>query len=103
MAVTQYLQAPGHMVMLLPPRSPDLAPLDYAVFGHSKTWQQQHLSSAKYSWGERCTAFVKHLEQIDPVRQIGHYMSRLHKKNKKNKSHIQEKLRCLAETCGGGA
>lgn len=72
--VKQLLAGTGVQVEILPPRSPDLDPLDYAVFGHSKNWLAR---GGIADWDQRCTAFVKHLESLDAKRQVAGYTRRL--------------------------
>ena len=92
-AVTQYLESQGHKVMLLPPRSPDLDPLDYAVFGHAKAWLERTMPSSMSSWEQRCSAFVKHLQGISPQKQVEHYIQRLELVLEENGGHIEERMR----------
>jgi hypothetical protein len=92
-AVTELLEAQGHKIMLLPPCSPDLDSLAYAVFGHTKAWQERAKPSTKVSLGERCAAFVKHLEAVDPQKQAIHYIDRLNMVLEEQGGRIEEKMR----------
>lgn len=92
-AVPQLIEAQGHKVMVLPPRSPDLDPLDYAVFGHSKRWLDQVNRAPHVSWEARCTAFFDHLRQLDPSRQVAGYPKRLLMVIQEKGGHIEDKMK----------
>lgn len=82
-------QFPGTevQVQLLPPRSPDLDPLDYAVFAHSKNWlKKQNIKD----WDQRCGELVKHLKGLDPVIQTAGYRRRLQKVIQAEGGHIED-------------
>ena len=87
--VAQVIRDHGMQPELLPPRSPDLDPLDYAVFGHSKRWWRRNFPPVGSSWDVRCAAFVKHLEGLDPSVQVAHYVSRLHRVVDEEGGHIE--------------
>lgn len=72
--VKELLSGTGVQVELLPPRSPDLDPLDYAVFAHSKNWLER---TGLADWDQRCSAFVKRLEGLDVSKQIAGFKERL--------------------------
>jgi hypothetical protein len=58
---------------ILPPRSPYLEALDYAVFGHSKRW----LAKRKARSDDRCAASVDHLQALNPTVQTKGFKRRL--------------------------
>lgn len=89
---TEQLQNQKHLVKVLPPRSPDMDPLDYAVFGHSKQWLRRNARAQNMSWDEQCSAFIKHLEGLDPRRQIAGFRKRLEMVIRENGGHIEHKL-----------
>lgn len=75
--VKDIIKQAGHNLFVLPPRSPDLDPLDYAVFGHAKNWLARVMPPGVTSWEKRCAAFISHLRGLDPVKQVGNYVARL--------------------------
>lgn len=75
--VRKLIEEAGHQLILLPPRSPDLDPLDYAVFDNAKAWLARTFPPSGASWEERCEAFMRHLRDLDPVRVVGDYVRRL--------------------------
>ena len=91
--VQRLLESEGQQVMLLPPRSPDLDPLDYAVFAHSKGWLERNMPPSRCSWEQRCKAFVQHLEQLDPQRQVEGYIKRLEMVVAEEGGHIEHKIK----------
>lgn len=91
--VTQQLKDQGHTVMVLPPRSPDLDPLDYAVFGNSKLWLQRNATVQKMSWDDQCTAFVEHLEDLNPSTQLAGFKKRLEMVIQEEGGHFEHKLK----------
>ena len=58
--------------VLIPPRSPDLDPLDYGVFGTAK-----HLVPRRGPWEERASAFMHALKEMDVSATIKQYPMRL--------------------------
>jgi hypothetical protein len=46
-------------IALLPPRSPDLDPLDYGMFGTCKTKLCRYASANKLTWNARCIRFLE--------------------------------------------
>jgi hypothetical protein len=77
--VQSLIKQAGHDCFPLPPRSPDLDPLDYGVFGHAKSWLAREMPPGVASWGELCAAFTSHLKRLDPVKQVGGFVGRLEK------------------------
>lgn len=92
-AATQQIQDQGHKVMVLPPRSPDLDPLDYAVFGHSKLWLERNEGVRKLVWDDKCSAFIDHIKRLDPGRQMAGLKKRLEMVIQENGGHIEHKIR----------
>lgn len=75
--VVQLVVGKGLKLMVLPPRSPDLNPLDYAVFSNSKAWLERNRPGERWDWDSRCTAFVQHIQKINPAAQVAGYVKRL--------------------------
>lgn len=73
------VEGAGHHLILLPPRSPDLDPLDYAVFDNAKKWLAREKPAGMVRWERRCDAFVHHLQRLDPMKVVGNYVQRLQK------------------------
>ena len=83
----QEVEGTGIQLMTLPPRSPDLDPLNYAVFAHSKTWlKRQNLPD----WDNRCEIYIEHLKHLDPVTQTAGYRARLKKVIAAKGGHIED-------------
>lgn len=61
-------------IMFLPPKSPDLDPLDYGVFGRVKQlWEQSCFTgraSQRPSWDRACQLLIQMMEAIDPTPHI---------------------------------
>lgn len=91
-AVTPQIQHQGHTVMVLPPRSPDLDPLDYAVFGHSKLWLKRDARVRQLSWDDKCLAFVNHIKSLDPSRQMAGLKKRMELVIQENGGHFEYKM-----------
>ena len=74
-------------VSMAAPRSPDLMPLDYAVFGLAKRKlldaQQSH-----WTWADRAAFFVKTLQDFDPRACIEAYPKRLQECWEKSGSRV---------------
>lgn len=77
--VQRLIEDAGHRSILLPPRSTDLEPLEYIVFGNAKSWLAREKPPGVGSWGGGGDAFVRHLKDLDPVKQLGAYGMRLEK------------------------
>lgn len=65
-------------VIVAPPRSPDLMPLDYGVFGTAKNKLLNQVSQ-KDAWVHRAETFVQLLRDTDVSRIIASYPRRLEK------------------------
>jgi hypothetical protein len=93
MDVKRLVEGAGHMIMLLPPRSPDLDPLDYGVFGGAKAWlERERPAGPTYSWRDRCTAFMDHIQRLQPRNVIGDYQARLRQILTRNGGPIERDL-----------
>jgi hypothetical protein len=68
------LVADKNMVwMMLPPWSPDLVSLRYAVFLNCKRWLE---TNKTYVWDACCKVLVQHLEGLHPDTLISDYLNR---------------------------
>ena len=76
----------GMLLKMLPPRSPDLMPLDYAVFPNSKRWLEKNKPA---DWDERCEKMVQHLKQLKPRVLVRGYTNRLKKVVEAKGGHIE--------------
>jgi hypothetical protein len=61
-ATMQWMMHNRVQPILLPPRSPDLDPLDYAVFGRAKRDLRQLEKENALDWDAKCNAFIRLLE-----------------------------------------
>jgi hypothetical protein len=91
-AVPPLIDAQVHKVMVLWSCSPDLDPLDYAVFGHSKHWLDRMNRAPHISWEALCTAFSNHMEQLDHSGQVAGYPNRLLMVIQEKGGHIQDRI-----------
>lgn len=73
--------------ILAPPRSPDLMPLDYAVFGTVKA-ELGRLERRDWTWADRATTFVKLLEDFNPTNAIESFPKRLQNCLKNGGGHV---------------
>lgn len=62
---------------MLPPRSPDLDPLDYCVFGHCKLSVGRRDTINLLGFTRKCTALIQRLESLDAKVQTAGFKSRL--------------------------
>ncbi len=60
---SQVVQLVVVKVMVLPPRSPDLNPLDYAVISNNKRRLERNRPG---DWDSRRTAMVEHIQKTNP-------------------------------------
>jgi len=74
--------------MTLPPRSPDLMPLDYAVFPNSKRLVEKIQPS---NWDIRCTTLVNQMLSLKPDLLVRGYVGRLKKVLDAQGWHIEGK------------
>lgn len=76
--VTEYLKSIRVHNLMLPPRSPDLDPLDYGVFGPAKLKMlKARVGAAHLSWDEACAWFVQHLKQLNTDNTVLDFERRL--------------------------
>lgn len=73
----KWLKERSIRVLLLPPRSPDLDPLDYGVFGAFKTVLQRDAARGKMNWDQRCRHAVELLKAREIKKQIQEFPVRL--------------------------
>jgi hypothetical protein len=64
------LQEENIVPVLLPPRSPDLDPLDFAVFGPAKRRFEVWRQSEGMDWSSACKAFIVDLQEKTPTDKI---------------------------------
>lgn len=94
--VTSWLTLHNITPVVLPPRSPDLDPLDYGVFGAAKRrhrdrrWGMQHMS-----FDDACTAFVEDLQRLDTDHVILSLLDRLQACVNAGGGHIEHELEAL--------
>jgi hypothetical protein len=79
---------------LLPPRSPDLQPLDYGVFSTSKNKLQQ-ASERHDDWTQRAIALKKHIREAPFPRIIAQFPQRLEACIRAGGSHIDQELKAV--------
>ena len=77
--VRQLIERAVHTAILLPPRSPDMDPLDYAVFDQAKNWLAKERPSHATSWEKRVRGLLAYVNRLDPVRLVAGYGARLAK------------------------
>lgn len=75
--VTQWAQQEGYKVHVLPPRSPDMDPLDYGIFGPFKTWLQMGAAVGGWTWSNKCRKAVAYLEKVDVAPTVKEFPQRL--------------------------
>lgn len=75
--VTQYLNERKIANCMLPPRSPDLDPLDYCVFGHCKRSIGRHDTTSLQGFNDKCRALIQHLGGLDANVQTAGFKARL--------------------------
>ena len=63
----------------LPPRSPDLDPLDYGVFGAVKTAWRSQVEDQQLGWDESCSLFIQLLREANAEAAIKGLHSRIQK------------------------
>jgi hypothetical protein len=51
--------------LLLPPRSPDLCPLDYGVFGAAKRWWAKQRDGQRWGWDDLCVGVVEYMRGMN--------------------------------------
>ena len=62
---------------MLPPRSPDLDPLDYAVFGQAKRIMETPRPTSLESFNEACLKIIAKLQGMDAEVQTAGFRARL--------------------------
>jgi len=75
--VCDFLEARGIYNAILPPRSPDLDPLDYCVFGNAKRVVEGRSASTIEEFVRLCIEFVDKIKSTDAVRSTAGFPSRL--------------------------
>lgn len=88
-AVRQIIERAGHVPVLLPPRSPDLDPLDYAVFDQAKNWLARERPPCATSWEKRVRGLLAYVNNLDPARLVAGYGARLAKVLSKKGGRIE--------------
>lgn len=92
--VTAKLKSLNLRAQLLPPRSPDLQPLDYGVFSTSKNKLQQ-ARERDDDWTQRAIDLEKHIREASFSRIIAEFPQRLEACIRAGGSHIDEELKAL--------
>jgi hypothetical protein len=80
--------------MLLPPRSPDLQPLDYGVFSTSKN-KIQRASERDDDWTRRAVELEKHIREAPLQQIIAQFPLRLEACIRAGGSHIDQALKAV--------
>lgn len=71
----EWLEGQGITEVMLPPRSCDLDPLDYGIFGDAKRlWS--HMREEGVQWDAACSRFKEHLEDLS-VQQVKRVLGKL--------------------------
>ena len=91
-AVQQGLADMGLAYMVQPPRSPDLMPLDYGVFGGMKS-QLARAARRFKTWEETVQAFKGMLLAFDPRATIAQFKLRIDKVIEMKGKHIESGLK----------
>jgi hypothetical protein len=86
------LQKLGLAVMVQPPRSPDVMPLDYGVFGFIKKQLVRDVPRHA-AWGERVERFKELLLECSPASTIAEYPLRLKAIIDSKGGHIEEEFK----------
>jgi hypothetical protein len=81
-------------VVVGPPRSPDLMPLDYGIFGFTKTQLERNLTKHA-NWGDRVQKFKELLRTASPVATIEEFPLRLQACINAKGSHLASGLKKL--------
>jgi hypothetical protein len=79
---------------LMPPRSPDLQPLDYGVFSTSKN-KLQPASERDDDWVQRVVELEKHIREADLSRIVAQFPLRLEACIRSGGGHIDEALKSV--------
>lgn len=89
----QFAREKGMKVCFLPPKAPDLDPLDYGIFGEvKKAWDQLCFSgrqSRQLDWDKQCKLLVSMLESVDPTPHIAALPSRIERCIQAGGSHFE--------------
>lgn len=75
--VTQWASEQRIKVHVLPPRSPDMDPLDYGIFGPFKIWLQRSSARHGWTWDEKCQKAVAYLKSVDVGPTVKQFPQRL--------------------------
>jgi hypothetical protein len=78
-AVRTFLNSKGIINAMLPPRCPDLMPLDYCVFANAKRPMKQASASSVREFADQCRGFMHALQQVDAVASTEGFPRRLDK------------------------
>ena len=94
--VTGWLRQQGVQSVLLPPRSPDLSPPDYGIFGTVKRELYKLIHKPpRMAWDPACRWFVRRLEEFDNSRVLAQLPLRLQACIDAEGGHIEGRLRRL--------
>lgn len=75
--VKPYCEKRGVRCAMLPPRSPDLDPLDYAVFGQAKRIMEDARPTNLEAFNKACLEFINKLQGMDAGVQTAGFRERL--------------------------
>lgn len=87
-----HLQGMQKGLQLLPPRSPDMQPLDYGIFGTVKT-QLDRLVGLRADWSVRATTFMRLIREASIHRTIDQFPLRLQACIQAGGKHIDHSLK----------
>lgn len=89
----KFAKQKGMKVCFLPPKAPDLDPLDYGIFGEvKKAWDQLCFSGRQthqLSWDQQCRLLVRMLESVDPTPHISGLPGRIERCIQAGGSHFE--------------
>lgn len=86
--VAEFLQKGGIVNCVLPPRSPDLDPLDYCIFANAKKAAGRRDVESLKDFKDQCAAFEAHIAHLDVAHQTKGYKSRLLRVIEEEGGHI---------------
>lgn len=99
--VQQHLDSRHLEVMVMPPRSPDMQPLDYGIFSTCKTKLAKHLGRTQ-AWTPRVLELKDLIVNADIAPPIRGIVGRLEACVSSGGGHIESQLAALQHRKGGG-
>lgn len=76
-AFTRFARSNNIQLLQLPPKSPDLDPLDYGVFGAVKRAWEKQVWADRLGWDAQCQLLIRLLEGYNPSAAIMSLPSRI--------------------------